>query len=265
MPDQLAHFLFARRVLAAAPKHLVQNIRIDSAAFRAGTFGPDPLFNDPSPRRRAEGFELHRQPGRVSLERMRQPVKEKIPWAADYAAGFFCHYALDRICHPDIKAMAARGEARHLAIEIAYERQLWQRGERNMPRRIPLGQSAALAAAQMYRRITPGRYKLDLEAYWQLRRFLMRSGGTHLAPLLGKVRPEWDGFIAYDLPSPQIRQGIEMLDGLMEDGVAPAAEQLGLYLEAIEKNEPLHPWTDADFSGFQTLDSLTNSLPQDIM
>ena len=56
MPDTLAHLLYARRVLAAAQPLLRARISPDSPAFRAGTFGPDPLFNDPSPERRAEGF-----------------------------------------------------------------------------------------------------------------------------------------------------------------------------------------------------------------
>ena len=252
MPDQLAHFLFARKVLAAASAHMQEQVRIESPAFRAGSFGPDPLFNDPSPRRRAEGFELHRMPGRVSLERMRSSVQQRMPWAADYAAGFFCHYALDRLCHPDIKAMAARGEARHLAIEIAYEHELWKRGERNMPLRLHMNRSALAAAAQMYQRVGPGRYGTDLEAFWQIRRFLIFGGGTPLAPLLGRVKPAWDGFIAYAHPSPELRRGIDMLDGLMEASVAPAARQLELYFEAIEKDLPLDSWTDADFSGFQT-------------
>lgn len=252
MPDQLAHFLFARRVLAAADARVQAQVRVESPAFRTGSFGPDPIFNDPSPRRRAEGFELHRLPGRVSLERMRLPVQQKMPWAADYAAGFFCHYALDRLCHPDIKAMAARGEARHLAIEIAYEHELWMRGERNMPLRISMNRSALAAAAQMYHRVGPGCFKADLELFWQIRRFLVFGGGTPLAPILGKIKPDWDGFIAYGSPSPALRRGIDMLDGLMEASVAPAAQQLNLYFEAIEKNLPLDPWTEADFSGFQT-------------
>lgn len=254
MPDQLAHFLFARRVLSAAGKHVQDRVRIASAAFRAGTFGPDPLFNDPSPRRRAEGFELHRMPGRIGLERMREAVKQKMPWAADYAAGYFCHYALDRLCHPDIKAMAARGEAGHLAIETAYERELYIRGERDMPRRIPMSRSALTAVSQAYKRVGPRRYQLDLEAFWQLRRLLVFGGGTALAPMLGRIRPEWDGFIAYDTPSPALKRGIGMLDSLMEQGIAPAAQQLDLYFEAIESGQPLDPWTNSDFSGFQTQD-----------
>jgi len=155
MPDQLAHYLFAQKVLAAADGSLRRRICPDAPAFRAGTFGPDPLFNDPSPYRRAESFEIHRSPGRKALERMRGPIEAKMPWAAEYAAGFFCHYALDRLCHPDILDMARRGVARHVAIESAYDRQLLLRHGMHIPRRIPLSRSALRTAACMYTRVGP--------------------------------------------------------------------------------------------------------------
>lgn len=252
MPDQLAHILFARRVIAAADEGVRARVNPLSPAFRAGTFGPDPLFNDPSPRRRAEGFEMHRQSGRNALERMRRPVREGMPWAADYAAGFFCHYALDRLCHPEIKRMAAAGEIRHVALETAYDRRLRERGESDLPRRIVLSPAALQAAACMYRRVGPGYLKADIEIFWQIRRFLAFGGGTPLAHVPGKFMPKLDGLIPYAENSPAVERGIEMLDAHMEADVAPAARQLNLYFAAMDANLPLDPWTDADFSGFQT-------------
>ena len=254
MPDQIAHYLFARRVLAAAPSGVRARVCADSNAFRAGTFGPDPLFNDPSPRRRAEGFEMHRRSGRASLERMRVPVQKNMPWAADYAAGFFCHYALDRLCHPDIKAMVARGGVQHVPLEAAYDRALYLRGNRDVPRRIVLSKSALQAAAQMYERVGPGRYRADLEAFWQIRRLLIFGGGTKLAAIPGKFTPKLDGLIPHAQITPEVERGIAMLDNLMDAGVAPAARQLNLYFQAIDENLPLDCWTDADFSGFKTQD-----------
>lgn len=252
MPDQIAHTLFARRVLAAADARLQERIRPDCAAFRAGCFGPDPLFNDPSPRRRAEGFEMHRRSGREALERMRKPIQQSMPCAADYAAGFFCHYALDRLCHPQIKAMAARGEAQHLALETAYDRVLYLRGNRDLPLRIPMSKSALQAAAQMYLRVGPNRYRADLEAFWQMRRLLILGGGSWLSHIPGKFSAKLDGLIPHAQNTPGIERGIAMLDALMEESIAPAAEQLSLYFHAIDHNLELDSWTNADFSGFQT-------------
>jgi len=254
MPDQLAHILFARRVIAAADESIRARVNIHSPAFRAGTFGPDPLFNDPSPYRRAEGVEMHRRSGREALDRMRAPVREHMPWAADYAAGFFCHYALDRTCHPDIRRMTAAGEIRHVALETAYDRRLRERGLSDLPRRIPLTQPALRAIACMYRRAGTGALRADIEIFWQIRRFLVLGGGTPLAHVPGKFVKKLDGLIPYAENTPAIERGIEILDALMESGVENAARQLNLYFAAIDENAPLDPWTDADFSGFQTQD-----------
>ena len=249
MPDQLAHIRFARRVLEAADPSVRARVCADSMAFRCGTFGPDPLFNDPLPSGRAEGLGLHRKPGRVALERMRTPVRIGMPWAADYAAGFFCHYALDRLCHPELKAMAARGEAQHVAVETAYDRLLLARSRDDMPRRIQLSPSALLAAAAMYEGVSPARFRADLAAYWQLRRFLLFGGSSCLAFAPGMIKSSLDGLIPYSTPSPGVVRGMEMLEARIEASVAPAAEQLSRYFAALDANLPLDPWTDADFAG----------------
>lgn len=249
MPDTLAHFVFARRVLEAAAPQLKSRVCVDSPAFRAGTFGPDPLFNDPSPRRRAEGFEMHRRSGREALERMRAPVERRMPWAADYAAGFFCHYALDRLCHPELKAMDARGEAKHLPLEAAYDRELYQRGAGELPKRIFPGDADCRAAVQMYKSLTPQQFRADVRVYWAMRRALVLQNGRFLAALPGKLSAAWDGIIPYAEPSEGIRRGIAMLDGKLRDCVDEAAEQLERYFSAIDADAPLDKWTAPDFAG----------------
>ena len=251
MPDQLAHYLFARKVYDALDAELQKRICIDAPAFRAGTFGPDPLFNDPSPFRRAEGFELHRRPGNEALERMRRPLQERLPWASEYAAGFFCHYALDRLCHPDILDMARRGVARHVAIESAYDRELLLRLGIRLPRRIPMSMSALRTAARMYRRVSPGRLGADIEVFWQIRRFAIFGGGTALAAVPGRIHNGWDGLIPYENPTSELKECFNRLDELMGNSVKPAARQLGFYFKAIDRDLPLDDWLCADFSGFQ--------------
>lgn len=249
MPDQLAHYLFARRALAISSPELRRRIDPDSVAFRLGTFGPDPLFTDPHSRRRAEGFCLHRHPGFVALERMRDAVRCGMSSAADYAAGFFTHYALDRICHPDLKAMDARGEARHLPLEAAYDRALYLRGDANLPRRIFPSEADCRAAVQMYHTLTPHQYRTDVRVYWAMRRALVLQSGHFLASLPGKLSAAWDGIIPYAEPSEGIRRGIDMLDQKLHEGAPIAAEQLQRYFEAIDAGGPLDPWVSPDFAG----------------
>lgn len=248
MPDQLAHFLFARRVWMASGE-LKRRIDPASSAFRAGSFGPDPLFNDLSAARRAQGFGAHRSPGRNSLEKLRNPVKENQPSAADYAAGFFLHYALDRLCHPSLKEMDAKGEARHVPTEAAYDRALWLRENRRMPRHILLGNDVCRLAAQMYEGVSAEQFRRDVQAYWKLRRLLLMGGGTLLSKLPDKLNPAWQGIIPHGTPSEATLRGIAMLDELLDSSVDIAAEQLGLFFDAIDRDLPLDSWTDADFAG----------------
>ena len=249
MPDQLAHYLFGKRVLAAADRGLRSRVDPDSTAFRLGTFGPDPLFTDPNGRHRVEGFGLHRQPGFVALERMREAVRSGMPGAADYAAGFFTHYALDRLCHPELKAMDARGEAKHLPLEAAYDWELYHRNAMELPKRIFPSEADCRAAIQMYHSLTPHQYRADVRVYWALRRALVLQKGRFLASLPGKLSLAWDGIIPHAEPSEGIRRGIEMLDGKLRDCVSEAAEQLQRYFSAIDADAPLDRWTKADFAG----------------
>lgn len=250
MPDQLAHFYFARRVLAAAEPSVRERVCADSMIFRCGTFGPDPLFNDPLPTGRAEGLGLHRKPGWVALERMRAPVRDGMPWAADYAAGFFCHYALDRLCHPELNELAARGVAPHVATETAYDRLLLERyGREDVPKRIELSHSQLQAAVAMYEGISPTRFRADLRAYWLLRRFLLFGGSSRIAPVPKFIRRNWDGLIPYAEPSPGVRHAMEVLDARVEASVDIAAGQLNRYFAALDANRPLDPWTGANFAG----------------
>lgn len=250
MPDQLAHFYFARRVLAATEPNVRARLNADPVVFRCGTFGPDPLFNDPLSTGRAEGLGLHRKPGRVALERMRAPLHAGLPWAADYAAGFFCHYALDRLCHPELNELAARGVAPHVATETAYDRLLLERyGRADMPKRIALSREQLRAVVTMYEGISPTRFRADLRAYWLLRRFLLFGGSSRIAPVPKFIRPNWDGLIPYSEPSPGVRRAMEVLDARIEASVDIAAEQLGRYFAAIDAGAPLDPWTEADFAG----------------
>ena len=249
MPDQLAHIRFARRVLDAADSSIRSRVCAESMAFRCGTFGPDPLFNDPLPSGRAEGFGLHHRPGRVALERMREPVQSRMPWAMDYAAGFFCHYALDRLCHPLLKDMAARGEALHTAVETAYDRLLFQRSRDDMPTWIHMSPSALRAAAAMYQGISPTRFRSDLAVYWMTKHFLLFRGSSCLAPLPKLVAPSIDGLIPYVEPSPSTVRGMERLEACIDASVETASDQLNRYFAAIDGGFPLDPWTDADFAG----------------
>lgn len=252
MPDQLAHYLFARRVWAALGKDMQNRIDPTSMAFRAGSFGPDPLFNDLSAARRSQGFQLHKRSGAAAMERFRQAVRNNQPSAADYAAGFFSHYALDRLCHPYLKSLDKQGKLRHIPLEIAYDRALKARGEaetRDLPRSIVLSYDACRVAILPYEGVDIAAFYRDVRAYWKLR-ILLLEGGGRLGLLGNRLGAGWRGVLACDAPSQDVQAGIDQLDQLLLASVQPAAAQLEACFSAFDGGSALDSWLDADFSGF---------------
>ena len=249
MPNLIAHSIFARRVWDALEPSLQRRIDASSPAYFVGSFGPDPLFADPLPRCRNEGIRLHRQPGRVALERLRFALQVKLPCAAEYAAGFFAHYALDRLCHPELIAMQARGEANHLAIEAAFDRELILRKDNNLPDRLHLDWHLCRAAVETYHTLSVRRFRSDVRLYRAMHRLVMLPAGKNICAIPGRFNPAWDGVLPYPQPSEGIRRGMDFLDAQIHDGASIAAEQLGRYFYAIDHDLPLDPWVDADFAG----------------
>ena len=246
MPDQLAHMIFARE--AALRAGLSARLDLTSAAFCAGTFGPDPLFNDVSANIRAFGLGMHKRPAREAMERMREPILGGMPMAAEYAAGFFCHYALDRICHPTLIEMARRGEAKHIAVETAFDRLLYQQGAGHLRRRLMLGRAGLLAAVQMYPGVSPRRFQADVNIYLRLRRAMV-LGGTPLATVAGLVAPKYRGVVPFSHPDAGTRAGMQRLEALMRENIDLAAEQLARFFSAVDGGAPFDAWLNADFSG----------------
>ncbi|MBQ3574951.1 MAG: zinc dependent phospholipase C family protein [Clostridia bacterium] len=248
MPDQLAHFLFARRVYEKCGDDIRRRIDVSSPAFRAGTFGPDPLFNDTNALRRREGFEMHRLSCAELMERMRPAIRRGMPRAADYAAGFFCHYALDRICHPELIRRHSAGPDRHVPMETAYDRYLFLRGERDVPHRIPLSDADCRAACEMYLSQTPESFRRNVNAYWRLRRLLLAAGGGPLSRIAA-VKPAWKGIIPEKHPGEGIKSAIAMLDEYLESSVDTAAEQLERLFRSFDGETEFDPWLDYNFKG----------------
>ena len=247
MPDHLAHYIFARRVIFAA-KAVLPRVNPASPAFRAGSFGPDPLFNDFSAARRSQGFGMHRRPGREALERLREPLRQNLPDAADYAAGFFTHYALDRLCHPPLKEMDRKGEARHVPTEAAFDRALYARIRPRLPLRIMLPEAGCRIAAGMYEGVSAPQFQADLNAYWKMRRMLL-GGGRALDKISASLSPAWREVLPGGSPSPGTLRGIEMLDDLLNASVPETAAQLEKFFRAVDQDLSFDDWTNADFSG----------------
>lgn len=249
MPDQYAHYIFARRVYDALDPAFRARINPESMAFRVGSFGPDPLFNEINAQRRGEGFAMHHHSGAEAMNRMRAAIKRRMPYAAEYAAGFFCHYALDRLCHPNILMRVNRGDANHVAIETAYDRELMARDAAVVPRRLFLTNAMCAAAAEMYHTAGPEDFRRAVMNFWRIRRMLYFGSGTPIADIAGALHPQLNGLIPRRDPNTELRAAFAALDRIMADGVAVAAQQLMNYFIAVDNDQALDPWLNPDFLG----------------
>ena len=112
MPSLLTHDFFGRDVYAQAALELGFSTTDEMDAFLLGNQGPDPLFylvvNPLFDKDSRVGELMHIEKPtellramRASLEAIEEPEHT---YARAYAAGFLCHYLLDRTAHPLIFA-----------------------------------------------------------------------------------------------------------------------------------------------------------------
>ena len=227
---------------------LARRVDADSAVFRAGTFGPDPLFNDPRGNIRRLGLGMHKRPGREPMELLRRAVRDELPQAEAYAAGFFCHYALDRICHPLLYGMQQSGEAGHVPTETAFDRLLYKKKLGRLPLSLPLGNDGCRAATQIYPPLSPAGFQKDVNLYLVLRR-VMSASGTPLAVVSAAVLPKYRGLVPFSTPDAKTQRGIERLARVMRDNIDLASGQLKRFFDVIDNGTALDPWLNADFAG----------------
>lgn len=108
MPAILTHDFFGRDAYADVSSRLGLLSVEEHDAFFLGNQGPDPLFYlvaDPrvSKGNRVGGLMHHARPAKLLLslhDALSMLTREERPVGEAYAAGFLCHYTLDRAMHP---------------------------------------------------------------------------------------------------------------------------------------------------------------------
>lgn len=261
MPNYYAHLQFGDQVLAALPAALRARLEGERDAYTLGQYGPDPLFFYHPVRCRsvrAVGVEMHRQPVRPVMERMRQAVEERRAFAAGYAAGFLCHFALDSRCHAYIKRWAADSQVIHTCIESEFDRFLMTRNgvdprwETAMPApRMPDG-FYALLERYVYPGIKGRQYREGMRFYRKLCGWHTRAAGSRLAEgcltLAAKASPRgalFRNLVLKREASPAIELRNEELLALLQEEAAVTAEKLNAFFHG----ETLGIWFDRDFHG----------------
>lgn len=261
MPDYYAHLQFGDKVLAALPESLRARLNKEADAYTLGQYGPDPLFfYHPIryPSVRAVGIQIHRQPVRIVMERLRRATEENRAFSAGYAAGFLCHFALDSRCHFFIKQWAAGSQIVHTCIESEFDRFLMVRNgidpsrETAMPAPRMPDSFYNLLEQYVYPGIKGLQYREGLRFYQKLCCWHTKAAGQKLTGvclnLASKVAPRSaplrDLVLKREAGTAIGNRNKELLT-LLEEEVKVTAEMLNVFFDG----RTLGSWFDRDFHG----------------
>ena len=261
MPNYFTHITFGEQVLDALPPALAASLREQWEAFVLGCLGPDPLFfyHPALPNRfRREGVRMHAQSARPAFQRLALAIRERIPMAEGYAAGFLCHYALDGACHGYINSQNAPHLA-HLAMEAEADRRLMESRGLKVRGRVHLPEihtrEVFEAAATAYEQSGPGQLRKGYRAMrrdsWLFSLTCGRRRGDWVNWLLRQIPPcrRLDGIVLGRTPAPGSDESSRQILRRAE-GLAPAAaRQLLLFLETAAAGGELPGWFDRNFNG----------------
>lgn len=175
-----------------------------------------------------------------------------------YAAGYFCHLALDSACHGYIYSKSAQGEIFHQAMELEYDRMLMEADGLSPLRRSYLptlpGTDTCAAASRAYPRLTPRQYRSSYVSMVRITGLLHRAYDTRAARVadgLSHIRPLYKlrGVVIGQEPAPASAETNRALSAMMTDAVAPAAEQVSEFFADVAQDRPLSEWFCRDFNG----------------
>lgn len=129
MPTTYAHFTFGKQVYRQLDEDLKQLVDRHPSMFLTGLHGPDFLFYYKPLKKNALvklGHEIHRQKAAVFFETARKklPESRNREAAIAYLLGFYCHYILDRECHPLVRKVAGTDKAAHNQLEKEFDRMM---------------------------------------------------------------------------------------------------------------------------------------------
>ena len=126
MPSTYAHYRFGLAMLPQLPADSRRTIQRFRRLYEVGLHGPDifyyqlPGLNKPAS---FLGIKYHEQTGQEFFQRVCRGIRmEKSEAAQAYLFGVLCHYCLDSVCTPYIKACCEGEKLNTLRVETEFDR-----------------------------------------------------------------------------------------------------------------------------------------------
>lgn len=267
MPNYYAHQVFGRQVLSCmAPFRdgLGSEESGEYAAFQVGLYGPDPLFfyhpmtrNSP----RMLGISMHKRSVRPVAERLLQAVRDGLPYANSYAAGFLCHFALDSRCHYYIEECQARLGLSHAGMETELDRALMLADgfdplhDTPFPALTLPSAFYETATTAAFPGVRPGQFLKGLHLFRRMCRLQTYLGGTQIyraADWVGQHSSTLaivGGAVLSPLPDPAYQKPTAVLMRILAQEARPTAAALTRFFRAADQKTVLDSWYDRPFSG----------------
>lgn len=210
MPGYNAHEYFGEQVVSHLPEPLRTLAIGDPYAFRAGTYGPDPIMFCPLPKVHGQARILHREWNR-NVKVLREMLRSGNATSQSFAAGYLCHVWLDDTCHPYIMQLVREKRMSHFFLEVGLDRQVL---DELQYKRFPIPKiqerkAIGRAAFRLLPQVRPWQYRLGL---WAMMATCVISYWTGSLLVLG-VRRRYYG-------------EVEELRRLTETAVSHSADEL---------------------------------------
>lgn len=228
MPANYAHYRFGKQAIPTLPAGVRQCVQRFRRMYDMGLHGPDIFFYyNPFLKTTVGdlGNAFHEKTGQDFFP---SACKAAVSEAARaYLYGLLGHYCLDSLCHPYVQSIVDIGEARHVALESAFDRYLLVLDREpsphtyDMSRRLRLTRGECMTVAEFYPPATGANVSQSVRFMAFATRFLASPKRQQREKLLKKIKPELcDNMIPVEE---------------QEDLALYVAELYDLYNQALEK------------------------------
>lgn len=210
MPSAYAHYRFGTEILPGLPADVRRPIQRFRRMFDMGLQGPDPFFYYNILTKTTVGNlgkSLHSMSGQAFFTTVCRRYQQDPSEAGEaYLYGLLCHYCLDSVCHPFIKAIDAEGKVPHVELETEFDRFLLARDGKTPPhtynrgRHISLSKGECVTVSGFYPPVTPANMHKSVSHMAEILKFLASPRGPKRTALKAAISVTGEKFSQHVMP-----------------------------------------------------------------